>query len=132
MVVANMRKAETMMDHATMSRFRMPTDDLDVEVREYFQLRRKGELERIKCQIEPDRRRAEREKANHERLMRKRSAEVQRGEQLCTQRAPSSAPNFKTLDTTTKIRASAPTLARSAPLPSPPTIAADTCLFTGH
>ena len=54
MAVANMRKAEAMSDHAAMSLFQMPIDDVDDEAREYFQLRRKLELERIKRRMEQE------------------------------------------------------------------------------
>ena len=65
-----MRKAEAMGDHAAMSLFRTPIDDVDEEAREYFKLRRKEELERIKRQMEYEQRQAEKDNLDHKRLMR--------------------------------------------------------------
>ena len=78
MAKANMRKAEAMGDHAAMSLFRTPIDDVDEEAREYFKLRRKEELERIKRRMEYKQRQAEKDRLDHERLMRDSAAEEQR------------------------------------------------------
>ena len=69
MATTNMQKAEAMADHAAMSLFRMPIDELDEEAREYFRLRRKEELERIKRRMEVEKRTAEKEKLDHEKLL---------------------------------------------------------------
>ena len=52
MGAANMRKAVAMQDHSAMTLFRMNLEELDQGAREYFQLRRTEELERIKRRIE--------------------------------------------------------------------------------
>lgn len=70
-----MRKAEAMADHAAMSLFRMPMEDLEDDAREYFQLRRKEELERIKMRMEQAKRAAEKEKMEHDKFVRERAAE---------------------------------------------------------
>jgi hypothetical protein len=75
MAAANMRKAEAMADHAAMSLFRMPMEDLEDDAREYFQLRRKEELERIKTRMEQAKRANEKEKMEHDKLVRERAAE---------------------------------------------------------
>ena len=82
MAVANMRKAEAMTDHATMSLFRMPIEDVDDEAREYFKLRRKLELERIKRRMEHEMQESEREKLDHKKLLRERAAEEHRSKRL--------------------------------------------------
>jgi hypothetical protein len=82
MAVANMRKVEAMSDHAAMSLFRMPIEDVDDEAREYFKLRRKLELERIKRRMEHENREAEREKLDHEILLRERAADEHRSKRL--------------------------------------------------
>ena len=82
MAVANMRKAEAMSDHAAMSLFRMPIEDVDDEAREYFKLRRKLELERIKRRMEQENREAEREKLDHEILLREKAADEHRSKRL--------------------------------------------------
>ena len=91
MAVANMRKAEAMSDHAAMSLFRMPIEDVDDEAREYFKLRRKLELERIKRRMEHEIREAEREKLDHEILLRERAADEHRSKRL-RQQAKTPAP----------------------------------------
>jgi len=73
-----MRKAEAMGDHAAMSLFRTPIEDVDEDAREYFKLQRKEELERIKRRMEHEQRQAEKEKLDHEKLMRDRAAEEHR------------------------------------------------------
>ena len=65
MAAANMRKAEAIGDHAAMSLFRMPIEDVDDKACEYFKLRRQEELERIKRWMEHEKRQAEREKLDH-------------------------------------------------------------------
>ena len=82
MAVANMRKAEAMSDHTAMSLFRMPIEECDDEAREYFKLRRKLELERIKRRMEHENREAEREKLDHEKLLRERAADEHRSKRL--------------------------------------------------
>jgi hypothetical protein len=78
MAKANMRKAEAMGDHAAMSLFRMPIAEVDEEAHEYFKLRRKEEMERIKRRMEQEQRVAEREKMEHEKLVAERVAEDHR------------------------------------------------------
>ncbi|KAG0588250.1 hypothetical protein KC19_2G228700 [Ceratodon purpureus] len=75
MAAANLRKAEAMADHAAAALFRMPMEDLDEDAKEYFQLRRKEELERIKRRMDQERRVAEREKMEHDKLQAERAAE---------------------------------------------------------
>ena len=88
MAKANMRKAEAMGDHTAMSLFRMPIDEVDEEAREYFKLRRKEELERIKRRMEHEQRQAEREKLDHEKLVRERAAEEHRSKRPRVQSKP--------------------------------------------
>jgi hypothetical protein len=78
MAKAYMRKAEAMGDHAAVSLFRMRVKDVDEEAPEYFQLRRKEELERIKRRMEHKERQAEREKMEHEKMVWERVAEEHR------------------------------------------------------
>jgi hypothetical protein len=78
MAKANMRKAEAMGDHAAMSLFKTPIEDVDEDAREYFKLRRKEELERIKRRMEHEARQAEKEKFDHDKLMSDRAAEEHR------------------------------------------------------
>ena len=65
-------------DHAAMSFFRTPIDDVDEEACEYFKLRRKEELERIKRRMEYEQRQAEKDRLDHEMLMRDSAVEEQR------------------------------------------------------
>ena len=58
-----------MQDHFAMTLFRMNLKELDQGAREYFQLRRIEELERIKRRIEAEKRVADCEKAKHDKLM---------------------------------------------------------------
>ena len=107
MVAANMRKAEAMQDHSTMTLFKMNLEDLDEGAREYFQPRRQEELERIKRRIDAEKRVAEREIAEHEKLLQEqqeREADVQR------QNRPRTAP-----------RGTPPAPPTTTPLPTPPT-----------
>lgn len=56
----------------------MPIEEVDEEAREYFKLRRKEEMERIKRRMEQEQRVAEREKMEHEKLVAERVAEDHR------------------------------------------------------
>ena len=91
MAAANMRKAEAMQDHSAMTLFRMNLEELDQGAREYFQLWRMEKLERIKRRIEVEKRVADREKAEHDKLMQEREAKVQRGKRLRTAEPPTAA-----------------------------------------
>ena len=109
MAAANMRKAQAMQDHSAMTLFKMNLEDLDESAREYFQLRRQEELERIKRRIVAEKRVAKREIAEHEKLLQEQQelqADVHR------QKRPRTAPRGTP---------SAPPTA--APLPTPPTVA---------
>ena len=108
MAKANMRKAEAMGDHAAMSLFRMPIEDVDEEAQEYFKLRRKEELECIKRRMEKEQRVAEREKMEHEKLVWERVAEEQRSKRprvqskthVPNQSEPTMSPNAGCSDNT--------------------------------
>ena len=95
MAAANMRKAEAMQDHSdsAMTLFMMNLEELDQGAREYFQLRRMEELERIKRRIEAEKRVPDREIAEHDKLMLEREADVQRGKRPRTAAAPRSTPS---------------------------------------
>ena len=54
MAASNKKKVEAMEDHVAMSLFRMPIEDLDKNACEYFQLRRKWDLDCIKRRMEQE------------------------------------------------------------------------------
>ena len=79
MAVANLKKAEALQDQAMLSLFTMPMDtDLTEEAREYLNLRRREEMDRLKRRMEAKRRAAELEAMAHDQLVKQRSAEVTR------------------------------------------------------
>lgn len=118
MAAANMRKAEAMQDHSAMALFKMNLDELDQGAREYFELRRSEEIERIRRRIDAEKRVAERERAEHDRLMQEREADGLRGKR------PRTAPtNAAPVQTAPSPRIPAPVPASTAPsprIPSPP------------
>jgi hypothetical protein len=122
MAKANMRKAEAMGDHAAMSLFRTPIEDVDEDAREYFKLRRKEELERIKWRMEHEERQAEKEKLDHEKLMRDRAAEEHRSKRprqqskTCAEVPPQSQPEADPILSPTPNRSEAPTPATPGPV----------------
>ena len=79
MAVANLKKAEALQDQTALSLSTMPMDaDLMDEAREYLNLRRREEMERLKRRMEAERRAVELEAMAHDRLVKERSAEVAR------------------------------------------------------
>ena len=79
MVVANLKKAKALQDQAALSLFTMPMDaQLTEEAREYLNLRRQEEMERLKRRMEAVQRAAKLEAMAHDRLVKERSAEVAR------------------------------------------------------
>ena len=77
MAVENLKKAEALQDQAALYLFTMPMDaDLTEEAREYLNLRRREEMDRLKRRMEAERRAAELEALAHEQVVKQRSAEV--------------------------------------------------------
>jgi hypothetical protein len=112
MAAANMRKAEAMQDHFAMALFKMNLDELDGGAREYFELRRSEELDRIKRRIEAEKRVADRENAEHDRLMQERALDGFRGKRPRTAvatansrsaEAPSRIPDSRTAEVPSRI-----------------------------
>ena len=122
MAAANMRKAEAMQDHSAMTLFKMNLEELDEGAREYFQLRRQEELDRIKRRIEAEKRVADREIAEHEKLLQEREAELLRHKRPRTAAAPRAPPSAP------PTAAPLPTPPTAAPLPTPPMAGPPTAL----
>jgi hypothetical protein len=123
MAAANMRKAEAMQDHSAMALFKMNLDELDQGAREYFELRRSEEMERIRRRIDAEKRVADQERVEHDRLMLEREADGLRGKRPRT--APTNAAPV-TAQTAPSPRIPAPVPESTAPsprIPSPPPVA---------